>query len=233
MSAVRSEAPGGSSTTGFEAFRLESSEGRQIAERDGDEDVRRRLDQRPREVELDRRFHRHVEQEQRERAIRAGGFRRGLEQRAAICCGRGGELVLESLEQAGEVRSAERQRRQRPRVDPGEHELVQRACERARKARGSGHRAEVVEPAVAGRFERRPRRDRFAADIRDRRDASRGEHGRGQPRRELRHAESMEADCAAAGHGHGAREVVGSPAGRGHDEHAGAVGASGDPRVGL
>ena len=125
--------------------------------------------------------------------------------------------VFESLQQAGEVRPAERQRCQRGGVDPGEHELVQRPGERARKAGRAGHRAEVVESFVAGRLERRPRRHRFAADVRDRRDAARRQDGCRQARRELRHAESMQADGAAAGHGNRSREIVGGPA-RGRDD---------------
>ena len=54
----------------------------EIAERNRDEDVRGGLDQLPREVELDGGFHRHVEQQERERPIRAGRFCGGLEERA-------------------------------------------------------------------------------------------------------------------------------------------------------
>ena len=100
----------------------------------------RRLDQAPRQVELDRRLDRHVEQQQRQPAKALGRFRRGLEQRRAIGRRRGRELLLESLEQRGEIGAAERQRAERIGADAGQRQLVQRPRQRARKAGRAGDR---------------------------------------------------------------------------------------------
>ena len=182
---------------------------------------------------LHRRIDGHVEQEERERREGARRFPGGLEERGSIGRRRRLELLLEPFEQPGEVRTAERQTVEGRPAHAGEHQLMQRARQRAGEAGCSRDRREVLEAIVARCLERGPRRDRLAADERDRGNAASREHRRRQPRRELGDAEAVETDRAAARHRHRPREVVRGTARGGHDQHARGVRACGDPGPGF
>ena len=105
-------------------------------------------DQPPGERELDGRFQRHVEQEERQAGNSCGALAGGREERGTPDRRGGGELLVERFEEPSKIRPAERQLTQRRRLDARHGEIVQRPRQRARESGGAGHGAEVGEPLV-------------------------------------------------------------------------------------
>ena len=217
----------------LESQDLEAIQRGKVPERNRDENIRGSGDQLRGEIELDRRVQRHIEQEQRELAIGSRGLRCRFEQRSAIGCGSRRELILEAFQKSREVGTAERQRSKRGRVDSREHQLVERARERAWESWSSRDRAEVVQPSAPRGFECGSRRHCFAPDERDGCDTTRCEDWCCEPCRELGDAETMQADGAAAGERDGTGEVVRRAPRRRDDQDARAVRARRDPGTRL
>src|SRR5262245_23363379 len=98
-------------------------------------------EERPDEVELDRRVEENGPEQERGSLERRHPvtwpqrFRGGAEQHGAIGRAGGGELLFEPLEQDGEVRAAEREPRQTVSLDQCKPELLKTARERTREAR--------------------------------------------------------------------------------------------------
>ena len=155
------------------------------------------------EGELARRVDRHVEEQQTRWKLEAGGRSlaecscRRLEQRRAVGGAGGRELLIETLEKHGEVGAPQGQGAQAIDGHVCEAELLQRAGERAREARGLRDRRKVLEGAVPLGLERRARGDRFGAEGGDRRQPLRGKHRSREARGELRETEPVEADGGA------------------------------------
>ena len=205
----------------LDADRLQPFQRGNVAKRHGDQHVGRAGDQRAHECELDGRIERHVEQDDRRvlggSRIERGG--RGLEQRGAVDGRRGRELFLEAVQQLCEIAAAERQRHEAVGRDVRETDLLQRARERTRKAGHRGDRTEIRQRVIPGRVERRPGRDRLRREVRGGGELPVGEHGRSQPRSQLREAESVQPDRGAGADGDVTREIVGGTARRRDDQH--------------
>jgi hypothetical protein len=162
--------------------------------------------------------YRHVEQHERtgDRPLREQ-TRTGAEHVGTVRSGRRVEALFEARQQAGEIRTGERQLLQGGGRDSREAQLLQRGGEGARKAGGLGDRAEVAEHRVAVRVEGCSRGDRFGAEPRARRDAVAGEcHDRGSSG-QLREAQTMDAERRRALRRNRPREIV-SRAARGADD---------------
>ncbi len=207
---------------------LEPIHGGDVAERNRDEDRGSRVEdrssvlgprssiseQRLHELEFDRRADRHVEQQKTGGKLEAGNWRlaqrasRRGEERRAIGGARVRELLVEPLEQDGEVGAAERQRFQPAGVHLREAQLLQRAGERAREPRGPGDRREVPERRVPLRVERGAGGDRFRPQVCDGREPLLREDRRREADGQLRQAESMQADRRAGLRRNRSREIV-------------------------
>ena len=174
----------------------------------------------PRELELDRRFHRHVEKEERQAGDCAHTVAGGCEERCAAGCRRRGELIVEALQEPRKVGSAERELPQCGRLDARHRQIVERARERARESGRAGDSAEVGEALVLPGVECGACGDGFRADERGGRDSASGQDRRREPRGELREAEAMQPGGCSARHRHSPRQVVGRAAGGRHDERA-------------
>ena len=186
----------------------------------------------PRELELDRRLHRHVEQEERQAGDRAHAVAGGGEERRAAGCRRRGELIVEALQEARKVGSAERELPQRGRLDARHRQIVERARERARESGRAGDGAEVGEALVLPGVERGACGDGLRADERGRRDPARGQDRRREARGELREAEAMQPGRRPARPRHRPGQIVGRAA-RGRDDERPAIGARRQPALGF
>ena len=133
-SAVRSESPAGSSDLDLRPRVVEPVEGGEIAERHGDERLGRRVDQRPGERELDLRFERHVEEEQRQARDARRRLARHVEERRRGRRRCGSNCASNASSSRGEIGTAERKGVERARPDPRHREIVERPHQRAREA---------------------------------------------------------------------------------------------------
>ena len=192
----------------LDAEPLQVVERRDVAERHGDERVRRGGNQAARQLELDRRFHRHVEEQQRHRALAAtpslaasNSAARPVAEAAANCSSNPSSSRARSAPPSG-----------RPRRRSAATPAIASSCSVRASARGKpgvpATASKYVELALLARIEGRARRDRLGADERRRRDAAGGEHGRGEPRRELGEAEAMQAGRRALRERHLPRQIV-------------------------
>ena len=175
------------------------TERREIAKRHQHERWAGMLEEAPGKRELDGRLQRNIEQQERLATEGTGCFPRGLEKRRAIRRRRSIELRIEPFEQRREIGASERQPAQGVRANPGERQLIQRSRQRTRKPRRRRHRREVLEFAVVPGLERRSRRDRLGSDPRHRHCPARRQHRCSDVRRQLREAESVQADRPAPG----------------------------------
>ena len=156
------------------------------------------------QIALGRVRYRDVQQDQSAASVRApfvGGSSRGCAKEcSAVHDGHGIELRVESGQQRGKVSGALARTVQRRRRHVRQREFLERARNSAREARRVGDRTEVTEGRVARRVEHRAGGHRF--------DAKRGgwhqsilcQQGCRKASRELRQAESVEAErCASQG----------------------------------
>jgi hypothetical protein len=180
----------------------------EVAERDGTECFRCGFDQASGEIEFNRRFEWNIQQQERQSAKGICGVRGGFEQGRAFRRFSDRELLVEPFEEQREIRPTERQRAQSICSHTRQREFVQRACKGSWKSRRARDRLEVRQPVAATRFEYRTRRDGFSAQSRRGGHSARRQHGRREPCRELREAESVQTNGAAAVGGYSARKIV-------------------------
>ncbi len=185
-----------------------------------------------RQLELDGGFHRHVEQEERQASHGSNAIARGAKERGPARGGRGGELLVETLEERSQILAAERQLAQGRRLDAGHREIVECPRERAWEAGRAGNVAKVGEPVILTGIKGRSGGDGFRADESCRSDPARREHRRGEACRQLREAEAVQARRRPPGERDRSRQVVGCAAGGRHDERP-AIGARRQPALRL
>ena len=133
--------------------------------------------------------------------------------------GRAVEGGLEVLEEAGEVGTGERERRQIAAADPGQAQFLERPGQRAREPGCRGDRIEVAEGPRARGLEYGARRHRLCAKPRARRQSVGGQRDDRRPRGQLRQAQTPDAERGGHQQGHVARQIVCRTARGADDQH--------------
>jgi len=130
---------------------------------------------------------------------------------SAVSHARGVEFVLDAFQQHREVWPRLRGSGHRGRGHVGDAEIGHRPRQRSREPRRRGDVTKIREAPFRDGVEGGPRGDGFSAEQRCRGNATARQRGGGDPRRELRQAESRQAERGAAGDGEPAREIIGRP----------------------
>ena len=131
------------------------------------------------------------------------------------------QLLLRFVEQVRQIDVGRRGRASRTSAAPSRPTGHRRTCAPApAESQGARHRREHGQPIVPRRLEGRTRRHCFERQRARRRDASPRKPWRGDPRRELRQAETRQPDGRRPRPRYRAREVVGGAA-RGGDDRQG------------
>jgi hypothetical protein len=181
---------------------FERGAGGVVASRNRDERRRAGLDERTNERALGGRVARHVEQHHPltgdERAAFVNFHGRNAEQLRAIGSGRRGELRLEVFQERSEVGAHSRGRDEDVSRHKRAADFAKGCGEGARESRKRRDRREVFERVGLRGLECGTRGDRFRPERARRAGAPQGERHRGNPRGQLREAESMNAGGGAA-----------------------------------
>jgi hypothetical protein len=194
-----------------------------VAGGNGDERIRRPVDEHPNERTLELASHRHVEKKERLPDEIAPPARRHDLDRDAKDRGSIGQLHTFELFPVGSEDAADVESLDLVGADISHTELVQRSSERPRKTRAIGDRGEAPEPARPPQAMDDPSADRLERQRPRRRESTRAERLRRKGPREARQREPVPPERAAGLLCRRARDLRGRVARRTHDHHLGSA----------